>query len=283
MRRRSFTSDIAGTCAGLCLCAALTTARNAEARDAPVSDHARRARVAYDLRDWTIAVAEYRAAYEADARSEYLFGLAQALRQSHDYSAAIFTFKAYKRSEGVTVQQATAAELLISQCEAEQTKAEAEAARDSAHAASSAEATSARSDRSGAGTTLVPAPARTDGSVFDAAPPQASHEGDRAPFYADVLGDGLFIAGLGAATVGTALLLHGNASMRQSDDAPTEGAAADRSDSAKREQAVAMVLCPVGGALVIGAIWRWLSVGSDEPQTEGISLGPGSISVYGQF
>jgi hypothetical protein len=283
MKRRRFALAIVRICAGLFLSAALATAGNAGARDAPVSDHARRARVAYDLRDWPIAVAEYRAAYEAEPRSEYLFGLAQALRQSHDYGAAIFTFKAYKRSEAVTVQQATAAELLISQCEAEQTKAEAEAARDSARAASPREASATRSDVPSTASALLPQSASAQGSVLGAAPPPATSQGEGGPFYADVLGDGLFIVGLGAAGVGTALLLHGNATMSKSDDAPTEGAAAGRRDDAKHEQAAAMVLCPVGGVLIVAAIWRWLSVGSEAPQMEGLSLGPGSISVYGRF
>jgi hypothetical protein len=103
------------------------------------------------------------------------------------------------------------------------------------------------------------------------------------PFYADVLGDGLFIAGLAAAGVGTALIVHGNATMRQSDDASTEGTATNRQDDAKREQTAAVALYPIGGVLVLGAIWRWLSVASDAPQTEGLSLGPGSVTLYGRF
>jgi hypothetical protein len=282
MKRLRFHPSVTGTCAGLFLCAALATTSGAQARDAAVSDHAKRARVAYDLRDWVIAVAEYRAAYEAEARSDYLFGLAQALRQNRDYAAAIFTFKAYKRYDGVTAQQATAAELLISQCEAEQTRAETEAARNAARAAAARDASPLEPGVPFAGSAATTPSPLLSGPVLGASPPPVTSEAS-APFYTDILGDGLFIAGLAAAGVGTGLIIHGNATMRQSGEAATEGAAANRQDDAKREQTAALVLYPIGGVLVLGAIWRWLSVASDAPATEGLSLGPGSVSVYGRF
>jgi hypothetical protein len=260
--------------AALLLSALLATSSATLAREAPVSDHARRARIAYDLRDWVVATAEFRAAYEADPRSEHLFGLAQALRQNRDHAAAIFTFKAYKRSEGVTAQQATAAELLISQCEAEQTKAEAEAAREAARAAANVDA---RSPEAATSAPLASQP------LNRAVPAPVATEPDSTSFYADAFGDVLFITGLAATGVGTGLLLHGNATMRDSDEAPTEASAADQSADARQAQTAGAVLFPVGGALIVGALWRWLSVGSDRPEAEGLSLGPGSISVHGQF
>ena len=55
-------------------------------------EHAKKARVAYDLQDFPTAVQEYRAAYASEQRAEYLFGLAQAQRQAKDYAGAIATF-----------------------------------------------------------------------------------------------------------------------------------------------------------------------------------------------
>jgi hypothetical protein len=255
------------------------------AKDPSDTDHAQRARVAYELRDWATAAREYRSAYETEAKSEYLFGLAQSLRQNHDYTAAIFTFKAYKRAEGVTAQQATAAELLLTQCEAEQAKAEALAAVAEAKAARPAAAAEGAPDSSDAAARAPTAlgPPAEPAKATSGAPgrPAAARS---QPFYADVLGDTLFIAGVGASGVGLALLLGGNASMRDSAQEPTESSAKKSADSAHSKQVLGGILCPIGGALVAGAVWRWISVTSDLPEgLEQVAIGPRFISVSGEF
>lgn len=269
-------------------CVLLALPREGTAREA-TNDHAQRARVAYDLRDWTTAAREFTAAYEAEPKSEFLFGLAQSLRQAHDYAGAIFTFRAYKRTEGLTPQQATAAELLMTQCEAEQAKLEAQAAMQQANSGAPRPVTpSGPPEPAPAGavaaepdvSTQRPAPATPAPSAsatpVDRSPP--------SPFYADVLGDTLFVTGLAAAGVGTGLLLSGNGAMADSARAPTEGQASQAADDAHSRQVLGSVLCPVGGALLVGAVWRWLAVSSpDEPVVDIVSVGPRSIQFSGQF
>lgn len=267
------------------LCAAVTAAALfvwpalASAKDAD-AEHAQRARVAYELRDWGTAAKEYRAAYEAEAKSEYLFGLAQALRQAHEYTAAVFTFKAYKRAEGVTPQQQTAAELLITECEAQNAKAEAQAALSEARAMRSAAAPA----EGAAPADPAPSAPEQPQALAPAAPPAEHPAGQTRPFYTDVLGDVLFVAGAGATGVGLALLIGGNGSMRDSAKASTESSADERADSAHGKQIAGGISTSVGGALVAGALWRWLSLSSDAPvKVEQVSLGSRFISVSGEF
>ena len=263
------------TCAGLAL--SLSLASPSFARDNAGAERAQRARVAYDLRDWASAAREFRAAYDNDPKGEYLFGLAQALRQSRDYAGAIFTFKAYKRLDGVTPQQATAAELLITQCEAEQTKSQAEASLREARSQPPQPAANAQA-----------APAPVQAQPFTDSPPAPIPPEPRAPaerpFYTDVLGDSLFVVGLGAAAVGTVMLLGGNSDMRESASAPTESGASDAADEAHGKQVLGAVLLPVGATLIAGAVWRWMSIGPESPAPlEGLSVGAGYVSYGGQF
>jgi tetratricopeptide (TPR) repeat protein len=276
--------SIRHSCAGLLCCAALLHGAAAGALESEVVDHAKRARVSYDLRDWAVAIREYRAAYEAEPKSEYLFGLAQALRQSGDYGAAIYTFKAYRRLEGISPQQASATELLIARCEADQAKANQEQLQKEPPALAE---TIAVPDDPLASTGREPSSAESTPALAGLPSEAASSAAPSSParaFYQDLLGDSLFMAGLAAAGVGTGLLLGGNSAMDDTAAAPTEADAREAIDSARQKQVLGGVLLPLGGVLVAGAVWRWVSVTGDAPEAiAGVSLGPGYVGYRGQF
>src|SRR5580658_301229 len=80
-------------------------------------EHARVATRAYDLQDWATALKEYKAAYSADPKPEYLWRLAQTQRLSGDFESAILSYKAYQH--GASASQANAAADWIKACEAE--------------------------------------------------------------------------------------------------------------------------------------------------------------------
>jgi len=246
------------------------------------AEHAKKARVAYDLQDFPTAVQEYRAAYAAEQRPEHLFGLAQAQRQAKDYAGAIATFKSYKRAEGVTPQQATAAELLITKCEVDQAREEAAAPN--------------QRDNGGAGAPAVnpPAGSPTAAPVITQSPPDPSATAPRGndepravgsrAFYRDALGDTLFIAGLGASAVGAAFLVIGNSKMNDSANAPTESAARSAADSAHSKQVIGAVMLPIGGALLVGGIVRWvIGSSSGETSSAGLLVGPQYVGYSGRF
>jgi hypothetical protein len=235
----------------------------------------------------------FRRASAGPPRSFFVWGGAPAWPPARDYAGAIFTFKAYKRADGITPQQATAAELLITQCEAEQAKLDAQAAIQQANAARAPTASAAQEPLpTSSEPTSIAAPgeplepggtpsAATLGAAsvqpVDRAPPSAN------PFYADTFGDVLFVAGLGAASVGTVLLISGNGAMRDSAGEATEGGARSAADDAHSRQVLGGVLCPVGGALLIGAVWRWLAISGDGSAVESVSVGARAIEFSGRF
>ncbi len=124
-------------CATLLSALAWTAAAPAQADEKPdagdtgvsATAHARRAQVAYDLQEWDTAAGHYQAAYRADQKPRYLWGLAQTHRMSGNYPDAIKTYRAYQRASKVSASQSNAAEMMITKCEAEVAKAEARAAK----------------------------------------------------------------------------------------------------------------------------------------------------------
>jgi hypothetical protein len=262
----------------LTLAAAATLCPDAHADGATAAEHARRAQVAFDVQNWAGAAQEYQAAYQAEQKPDYLWGLAQAQRLGGDCVAAIRSYKAFKRAE-VSATQGTAAEMQITKCEAEMEKKEAEAARKSAEAPA---ATATAGSVSPAPTPATPA--ATHGTV--PAADQAAPSGPK-PFYADVLGDALVVGGLGAAGVGAYFLFSGNADMKASSGLPTYKAYDTRVDDAAKKQTIGGILLGAGGGLVTLGVLRWLTMdhGDSAPRAEKTSVlvGPASVEFRARF
>lgn len=216
----------------------------------PAAVHAKKAGVAYNLADWKTAIAEYRAAYAADQKAAYLFGLAQSQRMSGDCAGAIDSYKAFKRA-AVSANQATAAELLITKCQAqiEQQKANAAMAR-----AKAEKSTAAKQPASGA--TAQPATATKSKT-----PPPAPEK--PTPWYEDAFGHVLFIAGAGATVAGAVFLASGNSDVNSKNG--SYSAVKAQHDSGKKKQVLGVGGLVVGGALIAGAILRYALVGNGEP------------------
>ncbi|MGC4088018.1 MAG: hypothetical protein QM756_08995 [Polyangiaceae bacterium] len=234
---------------------------------ADTTGDARRAQAAYDVQDWPTAIKEYRAAYQAEQKPEYLWGLAQSLRMSGDCKAAIMSYKAYRRAE-VTANQGTAAELMITRCEADLAKQEADAAKAASTPAATAPA-------------AAPAPQAGPSQPAPTAAPAAPPPPEPKKFYQDVLGDVLFVAGAAAAGVGGYFLLSGNSQVKEGNDAATYGKHADSIDEGKKKQTIGAVVLGAGGALLIGATIRFITF--DPTPNEQVSLGLDGITFRGRF
>lgn len=232
---------------------------------------ARRAQVAYDVQDWTTAIKEYRAAYQAEQKPEYLWGLAQSLRMSGDCKAAIISYKAYRRAD-VSANQGTAAELMVTRCEAEIAKQEAEAAKAASSVVAAPTATAAPPSAS----TVAPTPP----PAAQPAPPPPPAPAPKK-FYQDVLGDTLFIAGAAAAGVGTVFLLSGNSKVSDGNGASTYGGHTDAIDDGKKKQTIGAIALGAGGALLIGATVRFITF--DPTPNEQVSVGLDGITFRGRF
>ena len=254
----------------------LACATRADAQSTTATEHAKRAQVAYDLQNWPTAIQEYQAAYAAEAKADYLWGLAQAQRASGDCATAIKTFKAYKRND-ITSNQSTAAELQITRCEAETEKKQAEAALAAQKAAEATKAQAAPSNAPAPGTSPPPKPETSADADHPATPAGPK------PFYADVLGDVLFIGGVGAASVGTYFLLKGNSNMSSSPSNPTYRLYDLAVDHAAGEQKIGTVTLAIGGALLAGAVVRWLTRSKGAPAEAQTGFVVTPAGVAGRF
>jgi tetratricopeptide (TPR) repeat protein len=253
-------------------CMALATARPASAQPAQTSaEHAKKAQVAYDVQNWTAAIQEYQAAYQAEPKPEYLWGLAQAQRSAGDYAAAIKSYKAFKRNDAATPGQMSAADANIAKCEAELEKKQSDAAKKPPEPAATPAPT----------TGVAPAtPAATP------APPPPEAPAGPKPFYADVLGDVLLGTGVVAAGVGAYFLFSGNADMRATPDSPTYRGYDTGVDDAAKKQTIGVIVMSGGGLLVSLAVVRYLTMSngakSSEPR-QGLVVGPTGAGYVGRF
>jgi hypothetical protein len=248
----------------------------AHAQGHVAAEHAKKAQNAFDVQSWATAIQEYQAAYQADPKPDYLWGLAQSQRLAGDCAAAIKSYKAFKRNDTVTANQGTAAELQITKCENELDKKQVEAVK-------KPEATAPPPVVTGPpGATATPPPATTTPATAPATAP-AEPSGPR-PFYTDVLGDVLFVSGVAAAGVGGFFLLTGNADMRDTAKAPVYRTYDTGVDDAAKKQTIGAIVLAGGGLLVGLAVVRYLTMGpkSSEPRV-GLVVGPGSVGYVGSF
>jgi len=259
-------------------CVSLTAGVSTAHAQGPVAtEHAKKAQNAFDVQSWATAIQEYQAAYQADPKPEYLWGLAQSQRLSGDCAAAIKSYKAFKRNDAVTANQGTAAELQITKCENELEKKQAEAAK-APQAPAPPPVVGAPPSAAAA---TAPATNAPSGAPERAAPePPAGPK----PFYTDVLGDVLLVSGVVAVGVGGFFLLTGNRDMRDTVKAADYRTYDTGVDDATKKQTIGAVVLAGGGVLVGLAVVRYLTMGpkSSEPRM-GLTVGPGSVGYVGRF
>ena len=264
VRRRSF-----GACSSFALGIALAissaprAARAQSASDAGAPSHEKRAQVAYALQDWPTAIREFEAAFQAEQKPDFLWGIAQAQRLSGDCKAAINTYKSYRRNE-ISADQSAAADSRIQHCEQELQQKAAQAAA-----------------------TAKPEPAphpSPAAPIVDAAKaPAPERPAPPRPFYADAFGDVLLLTGVAAAGVGTYFLLAGNSAMRKAQDASYTSYDSD-THRASREQLVGVTTLAGGGLFVACGVVRFLTLGdSSNGPGSALTLTPLGFNLQGRF
>jgi len=208
------------------------------------ADHLAKASRAYDIQDWTSALAEFKAAYTLDAKPETLWSIAQTQRLSGDCRGAILTYKAFMRGSSATA--ANAASDWIKKCESD-LDAQQRAA-DAAAAAANRPVTSAAP--------VVIAPPQPQPAKAPKPPPAPR------PWYFDPLGDVTFVVGVGALAGGATFLVLGDLHMGDASSQPTAGAYAKAVDSAQSQQTLGLGLAAGGAVLTALSVWRFHSVAS---------------------
>ena len=208
------------------------------------ADHVSKATHAYDIQDWATALAEYKAAYTLDPRPETLWSIAQTQRLSGDCRGAILTYKAFMR--GASATAANAAGDWIKKCE------------------SDLDAQQRAADAAAAAAAAKPAPAPAPIVVTAPPPKPAAPPPPPKPrtWYADPLGDVMFVAGVGALATGTTFLVLGDLHMGDASTKPNEGAYAKAVDDAQSQQTLGLALAAGGAVVTALAVWRFHAVAS---------------------
>ncbi|MES1179093.1 MAG: hypothetical protein ABUL62_32565 [Myxococcales bacterium] len=248
--------------------AVFAAASEVRAQAAPAPSHEKNAQVAYALQDWPTAIREFEAAFQAEQKPDFLWGIAQAQRLSGDCKAAINTYKSYRRSE-INAEQSAAADSRIQHCE--QDLQQQQAAQAPAPPVTPAP-----------GVAPPPPPSAANPSATQSTLP-AEHADAHRPFYGDALGDTLMLTGLAAAGVGTYFLLAGNSAMNKAKDA----AYADYDSEtrhASREQLIGVTALAGGGVFVACGVARYLTFGdSSSGRSAALSVSPLGLDLRGRF
>ena len=234
--------------------------------------HAERGMTYYNLSDWPAAIREFRAAFEADPRPEYLFSKGQAERHGGDCAAAILSFKAFLRTSGGSSTRVAAVEELITECEA---KLEDARKKESAAAEAAAEERKEQSRRQGP----ISAPTKTAPAVM-AAPESGSWVGDPAGLV-------LSIGGVSLAAGGAALVVWGNALMRHAPEQATYQQYESDVSSAKTRRVLGGIGMGTGAAMLLVGIVRYTTLAStssqERPVALGLELNPTGAWLRGRF
>jgi hypothetical protein len=268
VRRRSFNAcSLLALGVALAISSAASVARAQSTADAGAPSHEKRAQVAYALQDWPTAIREFEAAFQDEQKPDFLWGIAQAQRQSGDCKAAITTYKSYRRSE-ISADQSAAADSRIQHCEEELQQKAAQAAT--------------KPEPQLAHPALPPpsagAPATSSAQAPAPAPPEPAR-----PFYADAFGDVLVLTGVAAAGAGTYFLLAGNSAMRAAQSASYSGYDSD-THHASREQLIGATTLAGGGLFIACGVVRFLTLGSSSsgPGTA-LTVSPLGFDLRGRF
>jgi tetratricopeptide (TPR) repeat protein len=248
------------------LLSALAVAPREALAEESAAGHAKKGQVAFDLQDWATAAAEFEAAYRLEQKAGYLWSLAQAQRLSGKYAEAIRSYKAFQRLD-VSTNQANAAEMMVTKCEAEIAKQEAQQAQ--------------TANTKGESANTEPAPA-TQPAEYDSG--QSSGGG---------LGIGWFLTGasltvaLGATSAWSYLDMQSK--RTEYEDAPTRARYDDGKDSERRTN----ILLVATGAVAIGtavlAVFTDWGGDSGQPERRGVRVRPavgtngGALFVTGAF
>jgi len=242
-------------------------AAQAEADPDTAKSHADRGMMYYNLSDWPSAIREFRDAFKADPRPEYLFSKAQAERQRGDYAAAILSYKAFLRTGDHSPARIAATEGLMAECQdklEEGRRAEAQRQR---------EERKRREER-------APEVVRID-------PPREPSASAHRSWATDPAGLVLFISAVGVGATGTAFFFWGSSEMRNSTKQATYRQYESDVEAAKTKRILGIVGMAVGAGLLATSIVRFALVASRSPKDQAINaslvLSPTGIGVDGQF
>jgi hypothetical protein len=232
--------------------------------------HLRAGNVAFDKGDYPVAVSELEASYAEVPDPAVMYALGQAHRLNGDCTKAAEAYRAFLDSNPPE-RQREAAQGNLERCEA-----------------SSSPAAAAAETPPPAETAPPPEQKTTAPLTATEPPPAETDEGSGHAWYADVPGHILTGTGVAAAIVGTILFTGGRSKVSDADSAGTIDdfdASRDDAHSGLTQQRVGLVVMGAGGALIIGGVIRYATVGGGPKDTAGVRIGPtlGGVLATGTF
>jgi len=263
---RNFALIMATCLVALVLAAAPTIHADPVSTEA-AKTHADRGMMYYNLSDWPAAIREFRAAFEADPRPEYLFSKGQAERHGGDCAAAILSYKAFLRTSRGSSSRVAATEDLIGECEAQ-----LEDARRNKREAARAAATEREAK-------LHQTP-----TVY---PPPKPVVAAKHSWVSDPAGLILSIAGVSVAAAGTAFFLWGNTEMRSASNQATYQQYESNVSGAKTKRIVGIIGMGAGAGLLSLGIVRYVIVAPQSSREKGVAIrldvSSAGVCFHGQF
>jgi tetratricopeptide (TPR) repeat protein len=258
------------------LCLSSVAGAQDKAAAGKAAEHLQKGRIAYDLQDWPAAIQHFQEAYRIAQQPPALWALAQSQRQSGDCTAAIQSYKSFRRAE-VTADQVAAADKMIGQCEEQLAKA-----REAAKAAPPSETTQEKDkpepEHAEPGQPATPAP-----------------EPERSPIPLYIAGGATLLLAAGAVVTG--LIAHDKASeYKSANESPTPNSRGERESLRQDAQQMQIFNAALIGAAVVGAgITAYLALSSPSEAPAGQArrarlrvapwLGPaaGGLAAGGSF
>jgi hypothetical protein len=213
--------------------------------------------IAFEKRNFTLAVTELRAAYSDVPDPSFLYALGQAYRLSGDCAHAREAYLAFIDSNP-TEKQREAALANIERCP---------------------------TTPQAATTAPPPEKQRTKPEAMPVGPPPATER--RKAWYEDVPGGVLSGSGVVATVVGAVVFAGGRGQVADADSVTDDGAFAETrvdASSGLTQQRVGLVVMGVGGALITAGILRYVSVARQAPSSSvRVGLTLGGVAAAGTF
>lgn len=239
------------------LVGALSTSSRAQAgRDLSANAHLKRGLDRYAARDYEGAIAEFKAGYEVEPRRDFLFALGQAERLSGDCRSAIIYYKRFL-ARTPNERQREAAWENLRRCR--------------------------RALQSGPGERPPSAAQLVDDKPPPPAPAKPKRR--RLPWYKDVAGGALLSAGAIALALGGGFLSSAGSAESRAGRATTYDQYARYMDMAGSRRSIGVATIAAGGALLAGAVYRYIKRRGAAGETIGVSTSTNGIalSIGGSF
>lgn len=220
-------------------------------RGVNANTHLKRGLSFYNERAYERAIVEFKAGYEAEPRREFLFALGQAERLAGDCPSAIVYYRKFL-SRSPNKRQAAAAWDNLRRCQ--RALASGPDRRDPAHAMKR----------------LMSDPEQ---------PKTKAQPRAQLPWYRDKVGGALLAGGVAMVAVGGGFISWAGSAESNASSAVNYSKYASGIETAKSRRNLGMASLATGGALIAGAVYRYVTRSGSSTERVGVNVDGGGIAL----